>query len=1061
MKRILPYILIAVIVLQLFAPFSVGINKGQISFDKKIASAEFNIDLSVTKTTTDSSITINTLVKDGSKTRDVSTWVTKSMNFYLEATLLNGSTVLDTQKKPIQVNYSAPNTIPIDFKFENLTEKTPYVVKINLVSQTIKYLGADMREVPGDPVIVTSSSIDAPTEATGGTATTGIESDISASGAGVTGDANSILPACTMIPMRLSGCIAQGIYYLFFKTSSFVFALAGKALDFTLMYSISDSSYRSGFVVEGWGVVRDFCNMFFIFVLLYIAFATMLNLNGVKTKEMIITVVVIGLLMNFSLFATQVIIDTSNILTRVFYNQKTIIVGEEKTDSAGNKLPTVSELGGFKEIKLSEAIVSKINPQELILKSSEVEGIAIKGTQKNESGQVIDGSTNNENRDVNNEKKGGISVGTFIIVTLLATAVNVVGIMAFLSVALIFIGRVVMLWMAMILSPLVFFSYTVPALGNLSMIGHKKWWPETLGMAFVAPVFAFFMYLIVQFLDTGLGVISSAAKTGGSGLNFVIGITVPFAFIMVLLMKAKSVAVSMSGEVGAALSKAGSAVGGLALGAATGGASMLGRATVGRLGSSIANSEYLKGKEAAGGIKGFGAKMLRNIGTGAGKASFDVRNTSAGKAATKGMGVDAGKAKEGGFIKSKADQIEKDKKRSKELELGEGSRAKRELHEKEDNLKTLRNTNGGEIDSAEKDIVTAQQELTDAKNALSGKPKDTLAQKEVSDRAQKLKEEKAKLKKLKEGGVVADKNADGSIKKDANGKSVDKKNTDGTYVYNTSNGNISKDGLKVAEKQEKDDDIAKSNAVQNTITVNTEAEKQRDLAFTAAAEAQKAAIEKASGDGVKAIASATEKVAVAIEKAQQLVTAAASAAAVADLAQHQNDTPENKINAKNTKDALTVANNNLGVITTSHQNTISDATKNAENAKQLAGEKAVKDEIAAQKEANAVKFEAMKKAADKESSAIKKASESNAEAILARKSSSRDGGVGKTIKELNTEVILATAGVDKTNNERKGAQAKNLESTGSKVINLVISGGQYSPSGADQAAHEIRANVKA
>jgi len=54
-------------------------------------------------------------------------------------------------------------------------------------------------------------------------------------------------------------------------------------------------------------VVRDFVNIFFIFVLLYIAFATILSLHGFKTKEMIINVIIIGLLMNFSLFAGQLI----------------------------------------------------------------------------------------------------------------------------------------------------------------------------------------------------------------------------------------------------------------------------------------------------------------------------------------------------------------------------------------------------------------------------------------------------------------------------------------------------------------------------------------------------------------------------------------------------------------------------------------------------------------------------------------------------------------------------------------------------------------------------------
>lgn len=357
------------------------------------------------------------------------------------------------------------------------------------------------------------------------------------------------------------GCIAQGLYYLFFKTTSAIFGLAGVALDFTVMYSISDASYRSTFVVEGWGIVRDFCNMFFIFVLLYIAFGTILNIHSVKTKEMIVSVVIIGLLMNFSLFATQVIIDTSNILTRVFYNQNTIVVGAK--DPNTGKINN-SGLGEFGELKLSTAIISKADPQKLILQAEKVNVY----TAKNNI--VDEGSTNS--------KTGSIDAGTFILVVFLATAVNVVGIIVFLSCAIIFITRVIGLWLAMILVPFAFFSYTVPALQSMEMVGWKHWWPETLKLAFLAPVFAFFMYIIVGFLDKGLDIINASDKTG---LNFLVAIVVPFILIMVLLMKAKKIATDMSGEIGKSITNGIQAVGGIALGGAAGGAALLLRKGVG------------------------------------------------------------------------------------------------------------------------------------------------------------------------------------------------------------------------------------------------------------------------------------------------------------------------------------------------------------------------------------------------------------------------------------------------------------------------------------------------
>lgn len=531
----------------------------------------------------------------------------------------------------------------------------------------------------------------------------------------------------------LGGCTGQILYWLLFKPSSFIFGLSGKMLDWTLMYSISDTSYRSSFVVEGWGIVRDFCNMFFIFVLLYIAFGTILNLHSVKTKEMIINVVIIGLLINFSLFATQVIIDASNILTRVFYNQKTIITGTVQKDASGNPLPVVSQLGAFGEIKLSEAIVSKVNPQELIMQSQKVGAIQTSGST--------------EQPDAN-----GISPGAFIIVILLATAVNCVGLFVFFSSAVIFIARVVGLWLAMILAPLAFFSYIVPQLQDVEMIGWKKWWPDTLKMAFLAPIFAFFMYLIVGFMSKGLGIMSADSKTG---LNFVVSIVVPFVFIMVLLMKAKDIAKKMSGTIGESISKAGAMVGGLALGVATGGAAMAGRATLGRIGSSIASSSKLADAESRG---VFGAKMLRNLGSAAGKGSFDARGVKiAGKGLSDTGLTSLGKPKEGGYLKAEQDKIAKRTNRKEELKKVATKGLEVDKRKAEVEKKKLENTNSGELHRIEAQLAIYRQQLKDTTNQI--------ARDEIS---KKIGDENQKKFDINSGGIKPD----------------------GTY--NTNNGKISK-----------------------------------------------------------------------------------------------------------------------------------------------------------------------------------------------------------------------------------------------------------------------------
>ncbi len=544
----------------------------------------------------------------------------------------------------------------------------------------------------------------------------------------------SIMPGCSILPLDPSGsvmgCVAQGFYYVLFVPTSYIFALAGTFFDFTFHYSIQDSSYRSPFVVEGWGLIRDFCNMFFIFILLYIAFGTILNLNSVKTKEMIINVVIIGLLINFSLFATQVIVDASNILARVFYTSDAIKItqGDNAKNGVTNATPGL-KVGPNGEIPLSAAIVNKVNPQNLIINGTSSLGITDKGGQSTDK-----------------EGEANLSIASFILITILAAAVNIVGIIVFMSVGLIFVGRVIGLWIAMILSPFVFFSYTVPSLQDMEMVGWKKWWPETIKLAFLAPVFIFFMYIIIAFLETGLSLIKS--NKGTDGLTFVISIVVPFIFIMVLLMKAKDIAKKMSGTMGSMITDGMKKYGGMALGVAggvaLGGASMAMRGTLGRAGSSVANKKWLANAEAKGGFGGWVAKQTRSAGSAVGKGSMDLRGIKiAGKGLSDTGLKNIGKAKEGGFTKYKADQIENRKKRAEELKNITSSDEKNKILDYEAKI----NEEKQKIEnSPEKQKVNIKNEKL---NAIKADPK---IERDVETAEGELKKIERELQDLKDKG---------------------------------------------------------------------------------------------------------------------------------------------------------------------------------------------------------------------------------------------------------------------------------------------------------------------
>ncbi len=524
--------------------------------------------------------------------------------------------------------------------------------------------------------------------ATAGAASSGIaplhvirtnsKGDVTVQEAGSTQTSNSPdpMPACNLLNGALGGegtfmgCIAQMFYYILFVPTSYVFALAGNIFDWIFAYSVDDDSYRSAFVVQGWGVLRDVCNIFFIFILLYIAFKTILNLKSGKTKELVVNVVIIGLFINFSLFTTRIIIDTSNILARVFYNSNTIQTTEGGangvTDArADNNTTSSSSDSGV--IPLSAGLVNKVNPQNLIINANKA--VDHSSNVKSNGASTVDSTEGSEAR---------ITAGNFIIITILASIVNIVGIIVFISVAIFFVARVVGLWIMMIVSPLAFMSYAIPESQNISQIGWKKWWPETINLAFMAPVFIFFLYIILQFLETGLGVME-AGSGEKTGIAWVVGISVPFIFIMVLLNKAKDIAKKMSGELGqqiaAAASKAVSAVGGVALGAATGGAALAMRGTLGKAAGKLANSESLKDAASKGGVGGFMASKALKMGEIGSKSSFDVRNSKLGQTAGKefnkqtGLSLSAGKGKTGGYVADVDRQVKKNDERAKRVEM--------------------------------------------------------------------------------------------------------------------------------------------------------------------------------------------------------------------------------------------------------------------------------------------------------------------------------------------------------------------------------------------------------
>ena len=318
------------------------------------------------------------------------------------------------------------------------------------------------------------------------------------------------------------------IYILAVPVGNFLVGLAGMVLDFFMLHSISSTSYRSGFIEAGWEILRDVTNIAFLFGLLYLAFNMVLGREN--SKKGLINIILVALTINFSLFMSYAILDVSNVFAHVFYNK---IVASEVT--RGDEV-VIDEFALGETVTTESralAIADKIDPQKL--------------TQVTESNDSM--------------------ILKFIVV-LVAGFINYTLVLTFLNIALLMIGRTVGLFVTIVLSPLAFASIIIPKFRSMPYVGFDNWLKDLVKLCFLAPVFLFFLYITVQFINIGL----PGSEASEDVFTQLLNVLIPMIAIVVLIKLSKTVATDMAGKIGGmvadTVSKGLKTVGKVGLGAA-------------------------------------------------------------------------------------------------------------------------------------------------------------------------------------------------------------------------------------------------------------------------------------------------------------------------------------------------------------------------------------------------------------------------------------------------------------------------------------------------------------
>lgn len=215
--------------------------------------------------------------------------------------------------------------------------------------------------------------------------------------------------------------------------------LLGKLVSLFLSILIAIAQYndfiKSAAVTYGWTMVRDFANMFFVLILLVIAFATILRVESYNLKTWLPKLVIMAILINFSKLICGVIIDFAQVIMLTF-------IGAVKEITGG----TMIELLG----------VSKI----LEFNESEVEGIEVNGW-------------------------------TILSSVILGVIMMIVAVVVIVVMLMMIIVRMVMIWIYIVLSPLAYLLASFPQGKKYS----ERWWSDFSKNVIVGPIIAFFLWL--------------------------------------------------------------------------------------------------------------------------------------------------------------------------------------------------------------------------------------------------------------------------------------------------------------------------------------------------------------------------------------------------------------------------------------------------------------------------------------------------------------------------------------------------------------------------------------
>ncbi len=296
------------------------------------------------------------------------------------------------------------------------------------------------------------------------------------------------------VGLNIIETIAFWIADIFMYLASGIGSLIALVIDIIVAILAYNNFSTSPIVAAGWAIVRDSVNMFYVILLIAIAFGTIIGYHKFQWQQQIPRLLKWAVIINFSRTLCGLAIDASQVLTLTFANALKDIAGGNFVTFLGlTSIMSFSQNTGF--IGAGGAAVDK--------------GIPVAA-----SDYLI----------------GGVMAFVMMLIVL-SVLIALVVILAF---------RIVMLWILVTISPLTWFVGS--AKGIIESNAYSQWWDSFKCFLVIGPVLTFFLWLALAVAGAGNiaameGFTSAEVNTGLLNqifdmprlMSFILGLSLIFA----------------------------------------------------------------------------------------------------------------------------------------------------------------------------------------------------------------------------------------------------------------------------------------------------------------------------------------------------------------------------------------------------------------------------------------------------------------------------------------------------------------------------------------------------